>query len=96
MQQVEHYCSQSAIYRSKVPRVDMILSGILASLGVRDAKDTNQVEEQVSKVVQGTISKEAREAWEAAGMPSPAMPWMMSWMMRHKDGCGRAESQVES
>lgn len=64
----------------------MVVASLLRAFGVEDADDPEVLERQVAKLSQGTITKEARIAWEKAGMPSPAVPWMAQYMREKGNG----------
>lgn len=80
LQEFEHYIIANNRYRENIHPTDCSLEAIRVMLaqyfGVKEMQKPADVETKIQKVATAKLTKEEKDAWLAAGMPSPFDGWL--------------------
>lgn len=89
MQELEIYSAGNQEHRKHIDSIEISLEKIRRALysffGVKESDKDAELEQKIKKAVMSKVTKEAKDAWLKADMPSPAGPWLENYM-RQNDG----------
>ena len=91
LQELEIYSAGNQEHRKHIDSIETSLEKIRRVLysyfGVKESGGNKEaeLEQKIQKATTSRITKEAKDAWLDAGMPSPAGPWLENYM-RKTDG----------
>jgi len=52
--------------------------------GVKEPEKPEELEHKIEKVVKAKVTRQEKEAWNAAGMPSPFDKWLAGYRKGHR------------
>jgi hypothetical protein len=83
LQELEIYTAGNQEYRKHIDPIELSLEKIRRALysffGMKEADKGVELEKKIDRVSMGKVTKDAKDAWIEAGMPSPAGPWLKNY-----------------
>lgn len=84
MQELEIYSAGNQEHRKHIDPIELSLEKIRRALysffGMKELDNDKELEQKIEKAVMSKVTKKAKDAWLAAGMPSPASAWLKNYM----------------
>ncbi len=89
LQEFEAYSAGNHQYRSHIDPIEISLEKIRRALfsffGIKGTDKPDELEKKIERTLMAKVTREAKDAWIAAGMPSPAGDWFRNY---HKEDHG--------
>jgi hypothetical protein len=89
MAELEIYAATNQAYRQHIDPVEISLVRIRKALygffGIKEHDTVGKLEEKIDRAA-AKVTAQAKDAWIAAGMPSPAAAWFARYAKEHGDG----------